>query len=220
MARFYHGKIRDGLEANRLSITPLNGEPIYTIDTHQLYVGDGITPGGLSIKAEPTNFSYEFNINNLLLDDTENQNIEITTWQNVVNVISFQKPSDNSVWFNFSIPQFWKNNKDVIIEIQYILDAYDYNKTIKLDFTYYTVRENETVDYNVPSNTYSYQLLSETSNVQKYNKNNLANFKILAGDLTHPSSMLIVCKLKRNALHGLDTYSGNILLSRIILKQI
>lgn len=219
MARFYHGKIRTGLSANRLSITPLEGEPIYTKDTHQLYIGDGVTPGGVPIKAEPTNFSIEFNINNLLFDDTENDGIEITTWQNVVNVISFKKQKNNSVWFNFSIPEFWKNNKDVFIEIQYILDTPDYNKTTKLDLVYYTVKENEVIDYNYPSNSYTYQLLSDTNNVQKYAKKLINTFKIEAGNLTFPTSTLVVCRFRRNGSHTLDNYNGNLLLSRIILKQ-
>jgi hypothetical protein len=38
-----------GLEADRLSITPLLGEPIYTTDTKLMYIGDGVTPGGVRL---------------------------------------------------------------------------------------------------------------------------------------------------------------------------
>lgn len=41
--------IKKGLEANRLGITPSGGELIWTTDDHQLYVGDGSTPGGISV---------------------------------------------------------------------------------------------------------------------------------------------------------------------------
>ena len=40
-------KLRRGTEANRTSITPAEGEIIYVTDTKKLYVGDGITPGGV-----------------------------------------------------------------------------------------------------------------------------------------------------------------------------
>ena len=42
-------QLRQGTNAERLTITPVSGEPIWTTDTHQLYVGDGSTVGGLLI---------------------------------------------------------------------------------------------------------------------------------------------------------------------------
>ncbi len=39
-------KIRRGLAADRTSITPVEGELVYTTDTKQLYIGDGATAGG------------------------------------------------------------------------------------------------------------------------------------------------------------------------------
>jgi len=39
-------KIRRGTNAERLTITPVEGELIYTTDTKNLYIGDGITAGG------------------------------------------------------------------------------------------------------------------------------------------------------------------------------
>lgn len=49
-------RIRQGLSADRLSITPASGELIYTTDTKTLYVGDGTTAGGNVVSgAVPTN---------------------------------------------------------------------------------------------------------------------------------------------------------------------
>jgi hypothetical protein len=42
-------KIRRGTDAQRLLITPAQGELIYTTDTKQLYVGDGSTAGGIAV---------------------------------------------------------------------------------------------------------------------------------------------------------------------------
>jgi hypothetical protein len=39
-------KLRRGIEANRLGITPVDGELIYTTDSNKLYVGDNTTVGG------------------------------------------------------------------------------------------------------------------------------------------------------------------------------
>lgn len=42
-------RVRRGLEANRTSYTPQVGEPIFTTDTKKLYIGDGVTPGGILV---------------------------------------------------------------------------------------------------------------------------------------------------------------------------
>lgn len=39
-------QLRQGTDAERLTITPLEGEIIYTTDTNSIYVGDGVTAGG------------------------------------------------------------------------------------------------------------------------------------------------------------------------------
>ena len=39
-------RLRRGTDAERLNITPIEGELIYTTDTKLLYAGDGTTAGG------------------------------------------------------------------------------------------------------------------------------------------------------------------------------
>lgn len=63
-------KLRRGLESQRTTITPEQGEIIYTTDTKILYVGDGTTPGGTSVSAPVTsvnNFvgSVQLNADNI-----------------------------------------------------------------------------------------------------------------------------------------------------------
>ena len=41
-------QFRKGTDAQRQAITPAVGEPIWTTDTHVLYVGDGVTLGGIT----------------------------------------------------------------------------------------------------------------------------------------------------------------------------
>ena len=55
-------QVRRGTNAERLGITPLAGELVYTTDTKQLYVGDGATTGG--------NTSIGNTIDSLLADTT------------------------------------------------------------------------------------------------------------------------------------------------------
>lgn len=42
-------KLRRGTNAGRTAITPAEGEPIYTTDTKQLFIGDGTTAGGVAV---------------------------------------------------------------------------------------------------------------------------------------------------------------------------
>lgn len=42
-------KFRRGTDSGRTAITPAEGEPIFTTDTKQLYIGDGTTAGGVAV---------------------------------------------------------------------------------------------------------------------------------------------------------------------------
>jgi uncharacterized protein YcfJ len=55
-------QVRRGTNSERLGITPLQGELIFTTDTKQLYVGDGATAGGIT--------SIANTIDSLLADNT------------------------------------------------------------------------------------------------------------------------------------------------------
>jgi len=45
-------RLKRGLESNRSSQTPAEGELIYTTDEKKVYIGDGSTSGGIPITAE------------------------------------------------------------------------------------------------------------------------------------------------------------------------
>jgi len=54
-------QIRRGLEAQRTLITPDAGEPIFTTDNKQFFIGDGTTAGGLLIGGgSPVQFVQKF----------------------------------------------------------------------------------------------------------------------------------------------------------------
>ena len=42
-------RLRRGTDAERTLITPLEGELLYVTDTKRLYIGDGLTPGGVAV---------------------------------------------------------------------------------------------------------------------------------------------------------------------------
>jgi len=50
-------KLRRGTDAQRLAITPAEGELIYTTDTKELYVGDGSTVGGVAVDTGTVSFT-------------------------------------------------------------------------------------------------------------------------------------------------------------------
>lgn len=55
--------IKRGLETNRLGITPLEGEFIYSTDIKKVYIGDGTTAGGIEISNSASNVSYNGSTN-------------------------------------------------------------------------------------------------------------------------------------------------------------
>jgi len=56
-------QFRRGPLADLATITPLAGEPIWTTDTNKLYVGDGVTPGGIIVSSTATGVAYNQSLN-------------------------------------------------------------------------------------------------------------------------------------------------------------
>lgn len=51
-------QVRQGTNAQRLTIIPQSGELIYTTDTKEIYVGDGVTVGGVQVSGGGGNSTY------------------------------------------------------------------------------------------------------------------------------------------------------------------
>lgn len=62
-------RLRRGLEALRTSITPAEGEIIYTTDSKRLYVGDGLTAGGNGVSAPVSSVNGKVGAVQLVSDD-------------------------------------------------------------------------------------------------------------------------------------------------------
>ncbi len=118
-----HVEYRHGLAANRMSITPHRGEPLWDYDTKRLYVGDGITVGGISIAGPSLETVLYGNVNctppindgDILMYDNS-----VPEWKNTtltlanIHDVNFGTASDQQMlkfdassnkWINFS-PNF------------------------------------------------------------------------------------------------------------------
>ena len=71
-------RLRRGTDAERLTITPAEGELIYTTDLKRVYVGDGTTVGGVQITSESifNNLEADLDLNNFDIIGTGNINID------------------------------------------------------------------------------------------------------------------------------------------------
>jgi hypothetical protein len=79
--------LRRGLEADRLSFTPEEGELIYVTDTKLIYVGDGVTAGGNLLSggtAPPSSPTYALTRSSATVNEGGTVTITLTT-TNVVN---------------------------------------------------------------------------------------------------------------------------------------
>jgi len=96
-------QIRRGTTAQRLSITPAIGELLYDVSSKQVFVGDGITPGGIGIDQDSSpNVSFA-ELNDTLLEDV------VTN-----DTVKF----DGSQWINTpltfeNLPEIDINNPDI-----------------------------------------------------------------------------------------------------------
>lgn len=82
--------LRRGLEADRLSFTPAEGELIYVTDTKLIYVGDGVTPGGNLLSGgttPPTTPTYSLSRSSAMVNEGGTVTITLTT-TNVANGIA------------------------------------------------------------------------------------------------------------------------------------
>ena len=74
--------LRRGLEADRLSFIPEEGELIYVTDTKLIYVGDGITPGGILVAGGGTptpSPTYQLDRSSATVDEGSSVTIILTT---------------------------------------------------------------------------------------------------------------------------------------------
>lgn len=70
-------QLRRGTDAERLAVTPVEGELVYTTDTKRLYIGDGSTAGGVSISdtVDLSSLDQDLDLNNNDIVGTGNINI-------------------------------------------------------------------------------------------------------------------------------------------------
>ena len=80
-------RLRRGTDAERLLITPLEGELLYTTDTKKIYVGDGTTLGGIIFKSGSLSINELIDVNTTEGDSTQPQEGEALVWD-----------SSNQVW--------------------------------------------------------------------------------------------------------------------------
>jgi len=73
-------KIRRGTNAERLQITPAEGELIYTTDTKNLYIGDGVTVGGKLTNGIGYTGSAGTSNNNNNVGGTLTSNLDLSTY--------------------------------------------------------------------------------------------------------------------------------------------
>ncbi len=73
--------LRRGLEADRLSFVPEEGELIYVTDTKLIYVGDGVTAGGILIAggSAPTTPTYALARSSATVNEGGTVTITLTT---------------------------------------------------------------------------------------------------------------------------------------------
>lgn len=105
-------QIKRGLEANRLSITPAAGELIFTTDKKNVYVGDGVTPGGIIVSG--TGFDSETNkkLRSFNTDSEwvlDNINYAVTILDNKINNLNISADTGTIEGVDFNTTKYDAN---------------------------------------------------------------------------------------------------------------
>src|ERR1039458_3869116 len=58
-------QIRRGTDAQRSGVTFDSGEPVWTTDTQTLHIGDGSTPGGISVGGGSSSLTLDSSVSGL-----------------------------------------------------------------------------------------------------------------------------------------------------------
>ncbi len=85
-------KLKRGPEEDRLNFIPLEGELILDTTHNLLYVGDGITPGGLLITNSSTDVASKIMDGDLKLiqDEAKNYRFILNGWVSVVDEVDLE----------------------------------------------------------------------------------------------------------------------------------
>lgn len=168
-------RIRRGTDAERLTVTPESGEPIYTTDTKLLYVGDGTTVGGklisgtLSDDTSPElGGNLDLNGNNITGTGNININGTITATGNInlgdgadddINfagqISSDLEPSIDSTHNLGSVSNRWSNVYAAGAQIDGQINAISINAAL--------VADDSTVSYNKSTGAFTGDLAGDVT---------------------------------------------------------
>lgn len=101
-------QLRRGSDAERIAITFAEGELVYTTDTKKIWIGDGVTAGGVNVTAEvelsPSQLDKNLSLNNFTINGTGTIDItgDITTTGNLSVTGNITDVVDITITGNFS----------------------------------------------------------------------------------------------------------------------
>jgi hypothetical protein len=87
--------LRQGLDVDRQPIIFENGELVWTTDTHRLFVGDGVTAGGLDILSSLHNHDDRYYLKSII-DTMLSGKVDVTTFDSHVNDLTIHRTINDS----------------------------------------------------------------------------------------------------------------------------
>lgn len=224
-------RLRRGTDAERLSITPLEGELIYTTDTKELYMGDGTTVGGNLVSGEliddasPTlSGNLDLNGNDIVGNGNISINGTITATGNINlgdgaedNVIvggqigSSLIPKDDVSYDLGAAGSYWRNIYTNGLTVDGVLSASAMNADV--------IGDDSSVLVNTATNTFSGDLVGNvtgnlTGNTTGYHTGDMTG-SVFANDST-----LLVDGINGNITANSITASGNLTANRIVFGEL
>lgn len=133
----------------------------------------------------------------------------------ILDSAKFPESTDGAIWASMKFPDGFVPSLDLEFEIIYLLDATDASKNVKLTSKCWIIEENGDASELTPTETEYTNLASTvTEGVLKE-----TTVLTISGGTYGTDPYYVSFYLKRDADHANDTYSGNLQIVSILMKQ-
>ena len=159
----------------------------------------------------------EFSSEDVKMDET-NTGVDAGTAFDVFDTLNFDPDTTGSIWFNFNLPTGFDVNTDINFDLVYTLNGSDNGNVVYLNTKVWIVDSGETPVEASPDINQNDSITAATTNTGALAGITLTNAVISETHLS-TNTLRISCKLTRDAVNALDTYTGTFQLVSVKVYQ-
>lgn len=212
---------------------PLDGEPVYTVDTNRLFIGMNQKTGGHSIlvgdvsNIEKMNFYgtngeavrgfHPFNTEIIIYpDDGRYSGAAQSTHFDVLQTMHFDDTTGETAYFMIPISPYWSHDLDINVRMLYTIDGGSLGDSIQLDSDIWLITTGEAMG-GAPDYSYTDYITVGSDNWGVIQETGFSNLKIPNAALG-PKVRKVILKLTRKGPD--DSFGGDLHIVDLTVEQI